>query len=170
MGAHRIDLTGQRFGRLTVLRLAHTEGGRMHWFCQCDCSRFATVASGNLRGHSAMMSCGCWRSERIAAANLTHGHSPRNRQSAMYKCWLNLRDRCYNPKCKAFKNYGGRGIKVCERWFHNFVDFLADILAEIGERPPGMSLDRIDNDKGYEPGNVRWATRTVQNRNRRMAA
>lgn len=146
--------TGRKFGRLTVL--AEDES---RWRCVCDCGRKTVVSAGNLRSGNTR-SCGCLRTRghRAIARSLGGGRSPE------YAAWNAMLQRCHNPKNRSFKNYGARGITVCERWRESFDAFLADV----GPRPsPDLSLDREHNDCGYEPGNVRWATRFEQRANRR---
>jgi hypothetical protein len=136
------DKTGCRFGRLVVLELQGSDHGRKLWLCQCDCGATKIVSSKLLmRGRT--QSCGCLRSD----AHRKHGQSG----SPTYETWSGMLRRCLNPKHKRYKDYGGRGITVCERWlsFQNFFD-------DMGERPPGCDLHRKDNDKGYELGNCVW--------------
>jgi hypothetical protein len=147
----RIDVTGQRFGRLVVVRFAYS---RIHayWHCVCDCGNETIVSRSNLV-FGGVVSCGCMRrdtSTRIGHANKTHGHSGYN-VSREYKSWQAMHQRCTNPKDPSFKWYGGRGIKVCERWslFENF-------LEDMGPRPPGTVLDRINPDGNYELSNCQW--------------
>lgn len=103
---------------------------------------------------------------RAPAPVIHHGHAPGHSPSPEYVCWQSMRDRCANPKNRSFADYGGRGITVCAEWERSFAAF----LAAVGPKPsPAHSIDRIDNERGYEPGNVRWATRTEQNRNKRNA-
>lgn len=155
-----MELTGQRYGRLTVISLDTTRVARRNgkmWLCRCDCGARASVSGERLR-NGRTRSCGCLRVEMRGTQTLTHGMS----KSPTWNCWQRMRRRCYDPNSIQYPYYGGRGITVCERW-EKFENFLEDM----GEVPPGMSIDRIDNDKGYEPGNVRWATKTEQARNKR---
>lgn len=165
----RIDLTGQTFGRLTVVGYhggTRTPSGSIthRWACRCACGAESIAIGANLtRGHTR--SCGCMRPEATAARSVTHGATIGRGQTATYRTWVAMIARCENPARWQFKHYGGRGITVCTRWRESFENFLADV----GARPSGLSLDRIDNDRGYEPGNVRWATPREQTRNSRRA-
>lgn len=153
------DRSGQRTGMLLVVSYSHTVKKTPYWLCKCDCGNESFVSSGNLRS-GRTVSCGCyWR--RIATK---HGDCPSVKKSKEYNTWAGLKARCSNPNNPGWKNYGGRGISFCERWA-SFAAFLEDV----GRAPsPKHTLDRIKNHLGYEPGNVRWATRAVQSRNRRV--
>lgn len=159
---HISDLTGRRFGRLTVLaRAANDSAGRVVWSCRCDCGARHDVKALNL-ARGSTKSCGCYRREASAAKVTTHGMT----RSPTFNSWMSMRQRCTNPNDPAWRYYGGQGIKVCARWgsFDNF-------LADMGERPDGKTLDRWpDNAGNYEPGNCRWATAVEQNANRRQYA
>lgn len=156
------QLTGKQFGRLTVVRRAGSRSGRATWNCMCSCGATVEVVSHALTsGHTK--SCGCWKNERNRGTQLKHGHAKKGTQrTPTYRTWQAMKARCYNEKAKDFKNYGGRGIKVCDEW-HLFENF----LAYMGDRPEGMTLDRIDTDKWYTPENCRWATKITQARNTR---
>ena len=156
------QLEGQVFGRLTVTRRAGSRAGRVTWACMCECGSTVEVVSHALTsGHTK--SCGCWRDERNRETPVKHGHARRGAPlTPIYKTWQNMMTRCYNQKVKSFKDYGERGIKVCSGW-HIFENFLADM----GERPKGTTLDRVDNNGDYTPDNCRWATKLTQARNTR---
>jgi hypothetical protein len=153
-----IDRTGQVFTRLTVIEKAgYSPHDKVMWRCLCECGNEVIVVGESL--HCGLTkSCGCLRADR-ARERATHGMT----NSPEYRSWAAMKTRCLNPNGHAFNYYGGRGIAVCDRWRDSFEAFYADM----GPRPTGRSLDRIDNDRGYEPDNCRWATATEQNNNRR---
>lgn len=159
-----IDLTGKRFGRLLVMLSAGRtiQGSRSvrMWQCRCDCGRTLDVSRMNLTSGDTR-SCGCLRVD--SPNSRTHGHSRVGIRTHEYNTWAAMVQRCTNPKTPNYQYYGARGIKVCDRWRDSFENFLADM----GERPPGTSIDRRNNELGYEPGNCRWATKREQMRNTR---
>lgn len=156
---HKLS-AGMKFNRLTVVKRAPHEP-RFHgcygWVCRCDCGTLVTVVSRNLvKGISR--SCGCLLRDVMSERNRTHGLT----HTRAYRAWQEAKRRCYDPRRRSYGRYGGRGITMYDEWRNSFAAFLRDV----GPCPPGLSIDRIDNSNGYEPGNVRWTNATVQSNNR----
>lgn len=146
-----IDLTGQVFGRLTVLRREKQEKGDPKWICLCECGKEKGVTANNLN-NGKVKSCGCLKSQMVAEKNTTHGL----RSHPIYRVWADMVHRCYNAKDVRYHRYGGRGITVCERWRTSFKNFYDDTIAGYN---PSLQFDRFPNNDGnYQPGNFRWAT------------
>ena len=164
-GVPKINMLGRRFGRLVVLYQADSVPRKygkslivrseIRWMCQCDCGTIKSIAGAPLR-KKLIVSCGCYQKEIIGRERRTHGMC----RTTEYNSYINAMRRCHEPKDKSYKNYGGRGIKFN---FENFEQF----FAEIGPKPKGTTLDRIDNNGHYEPGNVQWATPKEQSNNTR---
>jgi hypothetical protein len=172
MSPRLIDLTGQRFGRLTVIgvypeRKRYGRGGRsvaVLWDTVCVCGEQRVVFGSNLR-QGFSRSCGCLIRDTTTKRSTKHGHARRGKVSRAYTCWISMKQRCFNPNCRSYPNYGGREdapITVCE-YYCDFVNWHGDM----GDPPDGLSQDRINNDGNYEPGNLRWTTASVQARNQR---
>lgn len=156
---NRIAMEGQFFGRLLVLMRGANIGPHTAYHCLCKCGTEVIVRAQSLR-KGETTSCGCWRKEKMANTQRTHGMT----RTPTYNSWRAMLSRCQDVTHPQFADYGGRGIVVSDRWRASFQTFLADM----GERPEGTTLDRFPNPDGnYEPGNTRWATRIQQRHNRR---
>lgn len=158
-GRERKDISGQRFGMLTVLELSDVRtfpSGQKEsrWACRCDCGGSAIV-SGRVLKRGTANSCGCFRKQKT----YRHGMA----ESPLYRRWANIIQRCTNPNNPGWENYGGRGIAVCDRWRDSFAWFEQDMADGYAD---GLTIDRIDPDGDYEPGNCRWATVQEQARNK----
>lgn len=163
-----VDLIGLRFGRWLVIdnlgRKSNTSRN-YYWLCECDCGEVKEVPGENLkRGTSKSCSCLMRDLSRERATVTPNARKHGLSNSTVYMAWANMKDRCYNKNHPKFKDWGGRGIRVCVRWKNSFENFYEDM----GDKPsPDLSLERINNDKGYSPDNCKWATRVEQNRNKR---
>lgn len=166
--ARLLDLTASTFGFLRVLGRGPNQphgnqGFRTTWICLCNrCGRTTTVSKDNLQS-GRTRSCGCLKKDTDRNGHPTHEHTRGAIGTRTYNSWRGAKDRCHNKNHKAFQYYGARGISMSPLWRWNFAQFLLDM----GIRPVGCTLDRIDNDGNYEPGNCRWATLDVQTKNRR---
>lgn len=154
-----IDMTGRKFGRLMVLERAPNRAKHVCWECVCDCGNVLAVQGQYLRT-GRTKSCGCLQRELVALRNITHNMS----DHPLFQVWSDMLKRCTNQKCAAYPNYGGRGITVCDRW----LDSPANFIEDMGPRPDGYSIDRIDVNGNYEPDNCEWASDEQQIRNRRI--
>lgn len=159
-----VRLEGKRFGTfLVVSEAGRDKWGQALWLCQCDCGNGRTVTGGNLRHRGDKQSCGCAKAERFRKTYTKHGHTANHKVSREYRSWQGMKKRCLDTSHKWYKNYGGRGITICDNWLNSFETFLLDM----GERPSKFTLDRIDVNGNYEPGNCRWASWQTQARNKR---
>lgn len=159
-----LNLAGQVFGRLTVVSLSADRGDtgrRTYWNCQCQCGTVKSIRSDILK-RGTTVSCGCYNVEQVKRTHTKHAMCG----TPEYNAWVNMRSRCYNKKSRHYKNYGGRGITVCDEWRESFEAF----FAEVGLRPsPDHEIDREENDKDYVPGNVQWSLRVDNQKNRRCS-
>lgn len=150
-----MDMIGKKFGKLTVHSFNHSDGNSRYYLCYCECGEERICNGGNLRLNKTIQ---CKKCKNKLSRSITHGM----KGTTTWVIWMGIKARCLNPNNRAYKNYGGRGIKVCEKWY-NFEGFFEDM----GKRPQGLQIDRIDNDGPYSKENCRWVTPKVNSRNRR---
>jgi hypothetical protein len=158
------DITGQRFAKMEVLALDRVDqnkyGTKSFWLCRCECGVQKVVRKDHLR-LGRVLSCGCHRAQ--LKTNLSHGEGAKHTLTKEYRAWGDMKKRCLDSNHRGFKHYGGRGITICDRWLSSYENFLEDM----GRAPEGTTIDRINVNGNYEPGNCRWATAKMQALNKR---
>ncbi|KKL89402.1 hypothetical protein LCGC14_1915050 [marine sediment metagenome] len=159
----KIDITGLRYGRLVVLKEnRRIKDEPLKWLCQCDCGNTVSLRAIDLKSQNTQ-SCGCFRRETTSKTFMTHGNTKNYTNTPEYAAWKRAKKRCYNRNDKSYKYYGGRGITMCKEWLNSFEQFLKDM----GKRPDGLTLERVNNDGNYEASNCKWAIWKEQRNNRR---
>jgi hypothetical protein len=156
-----VDLTNQKFNRLTVLERDQNRCNRVMWKCRCDCGNIISVSTNSLKSGNSK-SCGCYKLESFTKITTKHHLS----NTRIYNIWKDMRKRCNNPNSSNYKNYGGRGITICDEWENNFMSFYNWSMNN--GYSDSFSIDRINNDGNYEPSNCRWVDRKTQNSNTRQ--
>jgi hypothetical protein len=159
----KIDLTGHVFGKLTVINESDHDPGRVIWLCKCECGLNVNVSTGSLRSGNTL-SCGCLRKQLVAKMNWKHGGSRTGRRERLNQIWQRMKQRCRDHNSSDYERYGGRGIRVCEEWKFDYSNFRSWALSH--GYADNLTIDRIDNDGNYEPGNCRWISNSKQARNK----
>lgn len=154
------DLSNQKFGKLLVVKKSYSKNNKVYWECLCDCGKTTLVHTSNLRC-KRVKSCGCFKIEKLIDRSSTH----KQRHTKLYEVWKTIKQRCYNKNNISYKNYGGRGITICDEWLKDYSSFY-NWSMQNGYKE-GLTIDQINNNGNYEPSNCRWTTRLIQCNNTR---